>query len=182
MWITGYGKDASNNEHWIIRKYDGSVWTTEDDFTFGAGTSMARAKSIYKTSSGIIYVAGEYRDSNYNTHWVVRRKNLSGLWETIDDFQLATDGSASPTKIIEFDNRVLVVGFAFDSNYERHALIRVFKNNQWYTVDKYNIVGLGVFTDVVSCDLGGSRLQLCLSGISLNSDNKWLGFFRFLSP
>jgi len=177
----GYGIGNDLKYHWLVRKYDGSSWSIEDDDTITATATSAIAKSILVSSDGYIYVAGTYTDNGL-FRWLVKRKPVSGgAWEISDLFNLSALENAEALSLAEDSlGRIFVSGYAKDSDLIQYALVRMKRTGgSWYTVDKYiNAGGLGIANGVVPCLSG----RLCISGSSQNAEAQVTGFVRRLSP
>lgn len=176
LWVSGWGVDASNVRKWIVRKYSGGTWTTEDELSFGATTTMAAARHIYKGASGKYYSAGEYMDANGARHWVVRvRNNSDGTWSTLLDYQPGSR-SAFAVKMLEVGG-VLYVGGAMEKDDGKfYGTVRMYKNNQWYTIDNSVLTTRGILHDLIPC--GASNM--CLSVNSINQEGHYRGVIRII--
>jgi hypothetical protein len=102
---------------WITRKLSngGSKWSTDDSFTCAQNAS-ACAFGIGKNAAGNVVVVGRAADSQGKFHWLVRTPDSSGVWQTINDFQLVTGYYASASGVAtDAAGHLLVTGSAQDA-------------------------------------------------------------------
>ncbi|OFZ43280.1 MAG: hypothetical protein A2485_00015 [Bdellovibrionales bacterium RIFOXYC12_FULL_39_17] len=133
IFIAGSAKDASNYYHWIIRKWDGSSWSTIDDYQLEVGYD-AMAFSLMRNNDGTIYVTGSAKDASNYYHWVIRKWDGSS-WSTIDNYQLTADGSANAYSITQDGSgNLYVTGNANDTSYISHWIVRKWNGQYWSTV------------------------------------------------
>jgi hypothetical protein len=181
IWVVGYGVDGSGVSHWLVRKHNGTAWTVEDDFVIPPSEGVeTRANGITKTSDGTLYVVGEYTKLNAYRTWVVRRKlpGASTTWETVDTFQMNSNGHSAATTVTELNGRVFVAGVAEASGGALKTTIRALMNNVWTTVDQSGTYSNSDPREIVPC----LSNQLCLAGRTTNTDWQYLGLVRILTP
>jgi hypothetical protein len=111
---------------WIVRKSSdgGNTWATADVFSnTGAATF---GLSMGRDSAGNVVEAGSVQDAQGVSHWLVRRPDASGVWQTIDDFQLAPGFSAQAESVVtDAAGNLLVTGGASDAA-GAHWIVRRF--------------------------------------------------------
>lgn len=69
VYVTGYGIDANNVRHAILRTNAGGSWQTADDFQSGAAATYA---AFTADAAGNLYVAGNGQDASGVGEWIVR--------------------------------------------------------------------------------------------------------------
>ncbi len=181
FWVVGYGNDVSNHSHWLVRRYDGTTWTVEDDFEAPSGGSLAQARSIFKGSSGTLFVVGEYTDATGFKKWIVRKKvsTPGAVWEIFDTFQASPMGHSSAYNILEDgQGQIFVSGQVDDGGGQLKSMIRVFMYGYWKTVDQSGIFSSSIPQSMIPC----LNQQVCLAGRSMNSEVQARGYVRILSP
>ena len=102
---------------WIVRKSGdgGNTWVNVDVLTVGAG-KIASALAVGTDGVGLVVVAGRYQDAQSVYHWIVRRPDALGNWQTVDDFQLAPGYAADPAGVaVDAAGNLLVTGSASDA-------------------------------------------------------------------
>jgi hypothetical protein len=101
----------------VVRKSsDGGVtWSNIDLFSVGAG-KIASASAAGLDGTGKLIVAGQYQDALNSYHWITRRPDALGNWQTVDNFQLASGYDAAPDDLItDATGNVLVSGQGEDA-------------------------------------------------------------------
>jgi hypothetical protein len=102
---------------WVVRvSNDGGVtWSNIDVLSVGPGR-IASAGAVGIDAAGKPVVAGQYQDANNVYHWIVRRPDAFGNWQTVDDFQLASGYEAGPQDLLsDAAGNLLVAGYADDA-------------------------------------------------------------------
>jgi hypothetical protein len=102
---------------YIVRKSSdgGSTWANIDVFSVGPG-KIASAVAVGIDAAGKPVVAGQYQDANTVYHWIVRRPDAIGNWQTVDDFQLVSGYEAGPQDLVsDTAGNLVITGFADDS-------------------------------------------------------------------
>jgi hypothetical protein len=118
LYVVGEGYDSSFKSHWIVRELSGASWSTLDDYTGIVGGDGASATMVAVESSGNIYVGGNYFDSSYDAHPIVREYNSStGVWSVVQTTALPAGLSGGSTAILVLPGtgQVLGVGSAQDT-------------------------------------------------------------------
>ncbi len=145
IYSVGYGYDASDYGHWIIRKSldGGASWIVVDDFAYAA-TFISMPNSIHIDNSGNIFVAGDGLDSSNVFHWLVRKSSDNGLsWSTVDDYILAAGKDSNASAIIaDSIGTLYTVGFAEDSGGKSFWVVRKSSDlgATWGTVDSFQYI------------------------------------------
>ena len=114
-----------NTGQWVVRKSSdgGNTWANVDAISAGIG-SVSSAYAVGRDAAGNIVVAGEYPDAAGIAHWIVRRPNAFGNWQTVDDFQLAPGYGARPGGVgTDAAGNLLISGSADDVN-GTHWIVR----------------------------------------------------------
>jgi hypothetical protein len=122
-------KRPSVVSQWLVRQsLGGATWATADAFSYLAGKS-SYAFGMGMDSTGNPVVAGIGTDSAGTEHWLVRRP-VQGVWNTVDDYQLASGQPAVPglewvgCVTADAANNVLVTGGAADATGVDHWIVR----------------------------------------------------------
>jgi hypothetical protein len=116
--ITGYNA-------WVVRKSSdgGNTWTTVDSFNY-ANTQSASANGVARNAAGTVVAVGYASDAQGISHWIVRALASSGVWETLDDYQLSPGHRATSTTVTsDATGNLLVTGNATDSS-GQHWIVR----------------------------------------------------------
>lgn len=111
---------------WIVRKSSdgGNNWATVNVFP-GTGT-VAAGLSMGTDSTGNVVEAGGAQDAQGVSHWLVRRPDSSGAWQTVDDFQLVPGRYAEADSVVtDAAGNLLVTGVADDAT-GGHWIVRRF--------------------------------------------------------
>lgn len=181
IWVAGYAKDASSVSHWLVKKYNGSSWSVEDDFVIPSTEGVeTKANGIFRASDGSIYVVGEYTKLNAYRTWVVRKKLAgSSVWQTIDTYQESATKHAAAMNITQTtDGRLFVSGISEQSNGSLKSATRVLYPEGWKTVDIWGIYGISTPKSVIPC----LNNQICIASSTVNSGWQYRGIIRILSP
>lgn len=185
VWVVGHGREALDStapHHWLVRKFDGTIWTTDDDFAISPSVGVySKAADIIKASDGTLYVVGEYTKLDAYRIWVVRRKlpTIGATWETVDEFQLAPNMHSAAMKITEAaDGRLYVSGISESSDGAQKMTVRVLLKEGWKTVDRSGTYGISTPNAMIPCFTN----QLCIAGTTYTSDWLFRGVVRILSP
>jgi hypothetical protein len=109
---------------WVIRRSSdgGATWSTVDQFSEGTGFS-ARGWGMAKDSAGHPVAVGCANDTQGVQHWLVRRPDSSGVWQTVDDFQPGY-GAAAVGVARDAAGNLLVTGSASDAMKTDHWIVR----------------------------------------------------------
>ena len=126
LYVVGQGFVKSRNNaysHWIVRKSTngGNSWSTVDDFQLSP-TSNSGAGRFVADSNGNLYVAGGTPFNPwFPNEWIVRKNpGGTGAWQTVDDFQYVSGGSALPYAMAaNASGNVFVGGVGSSSSSER---------------------------------------------------------------
>jgi hypothetical protein len=114
---------------WIVRQSSdgGNTWVNVDVLSVGTG-KIASASAVGIDTAGKIVVAGKYQDVQNVYHWIVRRPDSFGQWQTVDDYQLVSGYEAGPEDIVtDAAGNLLVSGEADDAT-SAHWVVRRFAN------------------------------------------------------
>ena len=117
MFVTLTAKPLTGYDAWVTCKSSdgGNTWSTVDSFTF-AQNKGADANGIGRNSAGNVVVVGRASDAQGKSHWLVRTPDSSGVWQTVDDFQLAPGYWASDSGVnTDAAGNLLVAGAASDT-------------------------------------------------------------------
>jgi hypothetical protein len=117
--ITTKPKATVTYSVWTTRKSTdgGNTWSTVDKFTLAQNAS-ATAHGVGMTAGGGIVVVGQAMDDggkhvDASTHWMVRTPASSGVWQTVDDFQLLSGSGAEAWGVVtDAGGNLLVAGQA----------------------------------------------------------------------
>jgi hypothetical protein len=123
--LVGSGRTATTIAQWLVRKSadGGNAWATVDAFSYAPGKSSV-AFGAGTDSAGNSVVAGTATDGLGSNHWLVRRA-VQGVWQTIDDYQLAPGETAGGNDIVaDAAGNLLVTGFANDAAGVMHWIVR----------------------------------------------------------
>jgi hypothetical protein len=126
--LVGSGKSASLAQQWLIRTSSnsgaGNTWVDADRFVYAAGQESS-AWGICRDSAGNYLAVGRGHDSQGTTHWIVRRSDAQGAWQTVDDFQLISGQEAMAQAVVtDASGNVLVNGWAVDTSGAEHWIVR----------------------------------------------------------
>jgi hypothetical protein len=111
---------------WIVRKSSdgGNTWSTVDAFSYVSAKASV-AFGIGNDPIGNVVVAGTGTDSAGFQHWLVRRPDSSGSWQTIDDYQLAAGREEAAIGVAsDAAGHLLVTGGANDASGVTHWIVR----------------------------------------------------------
>jgi hypothetical protein len=101
----------------------GNTWSTVDVFNVGAG-KIGSATALGADAEGKPVVGGRYQDAQNIDHWIVRRPDALGNWQTVDDFQLEPGLGALPEDVtVDAAGNLLVTGHANDAT-GTHWIVR----------------------------------------------------------
>jgi hypothetical protein len=124
--LVGSGRTASAVVQWLVRSSSdgGNTWSTADAFSYVAGKGSG-ANGLGRDSAGTIAVVGTCIDAQGSNHWLVRRPNAQGTWQTVDDFQLAVGQTAGANDVsADAGGNLIVVGSANDAAGVGHWIVR----------------------------------------------------------
>src|SRR5262249_11715373 len=95
------GMTAEDLSH---RRCSFTPWTTVDDLVSPlSATGSASPSSVTADPFNNIYVSGATSDGSVGAanHWIIRKSSNAGLtWSVVDDFQLTSGASSTPSAII----------------------------------------------------------------------------------
>jgi len=129
--MVGSGRTAAFVPQWITRKRSdgGNAWSTVDAFSYVSGKA-AWAFGIGRDAAGNAVVVRQGQDAASINHWLVRRPNAQGNWQTIDDFQLAPGQTAHAYGVVaDAAGNLLVNGGANDATGVGHWIVRRLANS-----------------------------------------------------
>lgn len=179
IWVIGSGTDAGSLSHWLVRKYDGTTWTIEDDFSMPSDVGLyLKPVNILKASDGTLYVVGEYTVPGNLKKWIVRQKNTEGTWETVDLFQPSPSENAAALAISQDSNGRIFVSGLIESNGILKSGIRALMNGTWQTINLDGSNGVNSPKAMIPCLIN----QICIAGGHTDADGMFRGVFRKLSP
>jgi hypothetical protein len=124
---------SSEGVRWLVRRSAdaGASWVNDLDFQLAAG-KLCFPRGLAIDAGGAVYASGNCNDAADVSHWVVRRRDASGTWSTLDD---QSPGSASG---IYAGERVIVAG-----NLNQHWTVRgtSASSQTFATLDDYTSSG-----------------------------------------
>jgi hypothetical protein len=109
---------------WTVRRSvdGGNHWSTVDTFAYTTGAS-SYAYGMGTDALGNAVAVGYAYDGQHN-HWIVRKPGLSGVWQTVDDFQLTPGFSAYAMGVAtDAAGHLLVTGNGLDAG-GAHWIVR----------------------------------------------------------
>lgn len=124
------GRTASAPAQWLIRHSTdgGTTWQTLNMFAYVPGKE-ASAWGISSDAAGRVVAIGRGQDSQGIFHWIVRRRDAQGFWQTVDDYQLATGKNAyAQAVVVDAAGNLLVSGEVVDANGGYHWIVRRLSN------------------------------------------------------
>lgn len=178
LYVVGYGIDASDKYHWLVRAHDGTSWTVLDDDTISVDTTYASAKAALVSANGYLYVAGEYQESGV-TKWLIKRMNIntSSPWEIVDNFNFMDTKTGAAALAQDSQGRIFAAGYARDNLGKSYSLIRLSRDGtSWVTVDQHANVGGAEALDIRPCLVD----FVCTVGKDLSPTNLLRGIIRIL--
>jgi hypothetical protein len=105
----------------------GNTWETVDTFSYTPNKD-ALAFGIGRNSAGNVVVVGRGADAQGKLRWLVRTVDSSGVWQTVDDFQLAPGYTASASGVAtDSAGNLLVSGLAYNAT-GSHWIVRRLAN------------------------------------------------------
>src|SRR5262249_12799233 len=140
--IIGYGRDASNNTNWLVRKSidHGGSWTIPDQFLRAGGTD-SEGSFVGASKAGNLFAGGGASDRPAGRREVGKGGKNGTTWSTVDDF-LHPGGTSTSNRAYNMaqdgSGALFVVG-ASNSNSAYHWLVRksVDEGVTWTTVDDF---------------------------------------------
>jgi hypothetical protein len=179
IYAAGYASDASNVDHWIVRKSTdgGATWTTVSDYNLVAGRS-AYADALSVDSLGNIYAAGYASEASFAYHWIVRKSTDSGAtWTTVSDYNLVAGKNAVATALtVDGSGNIYAAGYASDAFFACHWIMRKSTDSgaTWTTVSDYNLVaGQDAIANALTVDSSGS-IYAAGNAYDASSVNHWI--------
>jgi hypothetical protein len=77
------------------------------------------------TAAGTVVAVGEANDASGTAHWIAREPNSSGVWQTVDNYQLASGNNASAQGVVtDAAGNLLVTGSAVNSSKGTFWIVR----------------------------------------------------------
>jgi len=120
FYVFGYGFDATNKYHWIVRKSvdDGVTWTIVDDYQYESGENSF-AWSAFSDNHGQLYAIGFVTQASGDIIWLVRRTNDAGTtWSNVDEFQYSGgQNSQAKAAVIGPGGSLFIIGYGSDSGF-----------------------------------------------------------------
>jgi hypothetical protein len=111
---------------WVTRMSanGGATWQTVDSYTL-APYESAVGHALGVTAAGTVVAVGEANDASGTAHWIAREPNSSGVWQTVDNYQLASGNNASAQGVVtDAAGNLLVTGSAVNSSKGTFWIVR----------------------------------------------------------
>lgn len=124
--LAGSGRTAIAVVQWLVRGSNdgGNTWSTADAFSYVSGKGSV-ANGLGRDAAGNIAVVGTGIDALGSNHWLARRPNAQGIWQTVDDYQLAARQTAYASDVgADAGGNLVVVGSANDVAGTSHWIAR----------------------------------------------------------
>jgi len=102
---------------WVTRKSanGGATWQTVDSYTL-APYESAVGHALGVTAAGTVVAVGQANDASGTAHWIARELNSSDVWQTVDNYQLASGNNAAAQGVVtDAAGNLLVTGSAVSS-------------------------------------------------------------------
>ncbi len=95
VYVTGSELVTASYSQWVTRKSSngGQTWQTVDTYTLAPDKS-AVGHALGVTAAGTVVAVGQANDASGTTHWIAREPNPSGVWQTVDIYQLVSGDNA----------------------------------------------------------------------------------------
>jgi hypothetical protein len=126
VYVTGSTPVTAAYSEWVTRKSSngGQTWQTVDTYTLAPDKS-AVGHGLGVTAAGTIVAVGQANDASGTTHWIAREPNSSGVWQTVDNYQLVSGSNASAYGVVtDAAGNLLVTGSAVNSSKETFWIVR----------------------------------------------------------
>jgi len=122
------GKTSNYYTEWTVRRWRNgdSQWTPVEAFT-SAQYKSASARGVAIDSTGKLVVVGSAYDAQGILHWLARRPDSSGNWQTVDDFQPG-QGAEALSVVADAVGNLLVAGAGYDATGTGHWIVRRLAN------------------------------------------------------
>jgi hypothetical protein len=125
-YVVGVARDAGDVPHFVVRRKEGSGWTTLDDVAAPVVSSLGGGGGVHEDGSGAIFATFGIPDASEIVHAITRRSGDDGAsWQTIDDYQYA---SGKPTRggglAADSAGNVYAVYEGVDASDKGHWLVR----------------------------------------------------------
>jgi hypothetical protein len=117
VYVTGSTPVTAAYSEWVTRKSSngGQTWQTVDTYTLAPDKS-AVGHGLGVTAAGTIVAVGQANDASGTTHWIAREPNSSGVWQTVDNYQLVSGSNAAAYGVVtDATGNLLVTGSAVNS-------------------------------------------------------------------
>lgn len=175
IYVVGTAQTGAADK-WTVRHYDGSTWTTVDQFDLGAGYS-SYAQDVVRGTDGSIYVAGYARESLTVQRWIVRRLS-GGIWTTSDSYR--RDGTSlrsyAQAAAVAPDGSVYVCGEAVSgSATDPEWVVRKFDGTSWSDSEIYGIATVNESCGMLVVDSSNNVYAAGAGTASANEVRKWDG-------
>jgi hypothetical protein len=111
---------------WVTRKSanGGATWQTVDSYTL-APCESAVGHALGVTAAGAVVAVGQANDASGTTHWIAREPNSSGVWQTVDNYQLVSgDNAIAYGAATDAAGNLLVTGSAINSTKGTSWIVR----------------------------------------------------------
>jgi hypothetical protein len=117
VYVTGSEPATTTYSEWVTRKSSngGQTWQTVDTYTLAPDKS-AVGHGLGVTAVGTVVAVGQANDASGTTHWIAREPNSSGVWQTVDNYQLVSGSNAAAYGVVtDATGNLLVTGSAVNS-------------------------------------------------------------------
>jgi hypothetical protein len=173
--VAGSAYDNSGNIHWIVRSWNGTSWTTLDDF-IDPGRLTNIPQAILAVGSDI-YVTGYVGNNTGGASEWITRKYTAGSWSTVDRYQYNSEPARANSIIALSTGEILVAGQSSVNGIIR-ATIRKQTGSSWNTIDRFSGNGVSAYKSIGECAPGIP----CAAGYSSFNTPLQQTLFRLLSP
>lgn len=175
IYVVGHTMNGGDMK-WIVRHFDGTTWTTSDQYVYLAGYS-AYASDIVRGNDGSIYVVGTADESLNVQRWIVRRLS-SGTWTTSDSYRRGGTSNRSQPQAaaVAPDGSVYVCGEAIvGATGNPDWVVRKFNGTSWSEAEVYGIAAGSEGCRAIAIDSSNNVYAAGTSTTLANEVRKWNG-------
>lgn len=144
VYVTGYGIGNSNETYLLVRKFDGSVWSSSAQLNMSSSTLQGQISGVVVNGS-TISAAGYFFDADNRSKMIfLQSSNSGGTWGTMNQYFNDFRPHNEVNDLVDFSGNLFAGGYQKDSNSVQTWHLKKSSDNgaTWSVSDTYNLSAL----------------------------------------